>query len=148
MGRRDWPASLAIARPRVQGGLDSGKPTRRPLSSTTVGDYYAKWLPAYRGRTARALEDSTRREYEISFRLHIVPLPTARMRLRDLTAPDVRDWLVQLERRNAPPATIRRARIALRVMLACAVEDGDIVSNPAAGVRYIVRARGGAGGEV
>src|SRR5262245_7586683 len=32
-----------------KGGLDSGKTTRRPLSSETVGDYYGKWLPAYSG---------------------------------------------------------------------------------------------------
>lgn len=120
-----------------KGGLDSGKTTRRPLSSKTLSAYYKSWLANYRGRTARGLEDSTRRGYETSFRLHILALPIARIRLRDLGAPDIRDWMVQLERRGASPSTIRRARIALSVMLACAREDGDIASNPAAGVRYV-----------
>ncbi len=121
-----------------KGGLDSGKTTRRPLSSDTIAAYYETWLPNYRGRTSRGLEDSTRSGYEISFRLHILPLPIARMRLRDLGAPDVRDWLAQLERRGASPTTIRLAKAAMAVMLATAVEDGDIASNPASGVRYVL----------
>src|SRR5438128_5955491 len=76
-----------------KGTLDSGKSTRRPLSSTTVADHYAQWIAGYRGRTARGLDENTRREYEISFRLHILPLKIARIRLRDLAPPDVRDWL-------------------------------------------------------
>ncbi len=120
-----------------KGGLDSGKTTRRPLSSKTLSAYYKNWLANYRGRTARGVEDSTRRGYEISFRLHILPLLIARIRLRDLDAPDIREWMVQLEQRGASPSTIRRARIALSVMLACAREDGDIASNPASGVRYV-----------
>jgi integrase len=59
------------------------------------------------------------------------------MRLRDLGAPDVRDWLAELERRGATPTTIRKAKAALSVMLACATEDGDIAANPVTGVRYI-----------
>jgi integrase len=117
--------------------LGSGNSTRRPLSSETVGGYYEGWIGGYRGRTARGLEESTRREYKISFRLHILPLGVARLRMRDFAAPDVRDWLAQLERRGASPSTIRRAKAALSVMLACAVEDGDLGSNPAAGVRYV-----------
>jgi integrase len=120
-----------------KGEMASGKTSRKPLSSETVGGYYEGWIDNYRGRTARGVQASTVREYKISFKHHILKLPIARTRLRDLTAPDVRDWLLELERRGASPATIKRARIALRVMLACAVQDGDITSNPAAGVRYI-----------
>ena len=117
--------------------LDSGTTTRRPLASTTLGDYHEPWLKGYRGRTARGLEDSTRREYEISFRLHIVPLPIAGLKMREVGAPDVRDWLAELEERGCSPTTIRKAKAALSVMLASAVEDGDLGSNPAAGVRYV-----------
>ncbi len=128
--------TLDLAR-EFKGGMDSGKRTRRPLSSQTVRDYFPAWLSGFRGRTSRGLEQSSRREYEISFRLHIDPLPIARMRMRDLGAPDVRDWLTDLERRGCSPTTIRKAKAALAVMLACAVEDGDLASNPAAGVRYV-----------
>jgi integrase len=118
-------------------GIGPGQASRRPLSRETVAGYYESWIESYRGRTARGLEESTRREYKISFRHHIVPLTIGRTRMRDLVAPDVRDWLAQLERRGASPSTIRRAKAGLSVMLACAVEDGDIGSNPAAGVRYV-----------
>ena len=128
--------TLDLAREH-KGSLASGKTTRRPLSSETVASYFERWIVTYRGRTSRGLEESTRHEYEISFRLHILPLPIARLRMRDLGAPDVRDWLRELERRGCSPTTIRKAKAALSVMLACAVEDGDLSSNPAAGVRYV-----------
>src|SRR3984885_8860351 len=134
--RKQMFPTLDVAR-EFKGGLDSGKTTRRPLSSQTVGDYFPVWLEGFRGRTSRGLEESSRREYEISGRLHILPLPIARMRMRDVAAPDVRDWLVELERRGCSPTTIRKAKAALAVMLACAVEGGDIAANPAAGVRYV-----------
>jgi Phage integrase, N-terminal SAM-like domain len=98
-----------------KGKLDGGKSTRRPLSSQTVADYYNTWIKRYRGRTARGLEPSSRREYEISFRLHILPL-IGRMRMRDVAAPDVRDWLQALEREGATQPTIRKAKAALQVM--------------------------------
>jgi integrase len=116
--------------------LGSGKTTRRPLSSKTIAEYYPDWIEAYSGRTARGLSESTRREYKISFRLHLLTDPIARVRLRDLAAPDVKDWFKRMEKRGASPSTIKRARIALRVMLADAAEDGDVSSNPAANVRY------------
>jgi integrase len=120
-----------------KGALDSGKTTRRPLSSKTVADYYEGWLPSFRGRTSRGLDDTTREVYVASFRLHILKLPIARIRMRDLAAPDVRDWMRDLELRGASPSVVRNARAALSVMLGCAVEDGDLGSNPAAGVRYV-----------
>jgi integrase len=120
-----------------RGKMASGTTQRQPLSSVTVADYYEAWLPNYRGRTARGFEDSTRREYEISFRLHILPLRIAGMRMRDLTAKEVREWLKDLERRGASPTVIRKAKVAFSAMLACAVEDDDLGSNPATGVRYI-----------
>jgi integrase len=117
--------------------LGSGLTTRRPLSSDTVGAYYETWIESYRGRTKRGLEESTRGGYEDSFRRRILPLPIARVRMRELVAPDVRDWLAQLERQGATPSMIRLAKAGLSVMLATAVEDGDIGSNPAIGVRYL-----------
>jgi integrase len=128
--------TLDLAR-EFKGGLDSGKTARRPLSSQTVGDYFAEWLKHYRGRTSRGLEESTRREYDTSYRLHILPLPIARMRMRDVGARDVGKWLAALERRGCSPTTIRKAKAALAVMLACAVQDGDLAFNPASGVRYV-----------
>jgi integrase len=129
-------STLELAR-EFKGEVARGKARRRPLSSKSIADYYASWIVAYRGRTARGLSESTRREYEISFRLHVLTDSIAHIRLRDLAAPDVQEWFERLEGRGASPSTIRRARVSLRVMLACAVAAGDLWSNPAADVRYV-----------
>lgn len=129
-------ATLDLAREHKR-GIGPGLATRQPLTSDTVADYYAGWIDNYRGRTARGVQASTTREYRISFEHHVLKLPIARMRLRDLTPSVVKGWFAELERRGASPATIKRARIALRVMLADAVENDEITSNAAADARYI-----------
>jgi hypothetical protein len=129
-------ASYELAREH-KGKMTSGTNTRRSLSPQTVADYYDGWFPRYRGRTSRGLEQSTRSVYEISFRHHILPTAIARIRMRDLGAPEIREWFGELEERGATPTVIRRAKRVLSVMLACAVEDGEIMANPATGVRYV-----------
>jgi integrase len=128
--------TLDLAREHKR-GIGPGQASRRPLSRETVAGYYEGWIGNYRGRTTRGVQDATTRDYRISFEHHVLPLAIAQTKLRDLTPRGVRDWFVQLEKRDASPATIKRARIALRVMLACAVEDDEITSNPAADARYI-----------
>jgi hypothetical protein len=59
------------------------------------------------------------------------------MRMRDVGARDAGKRLAALERRGCSPTTIRKAKAALAVMLACAVQDGDLAFNPASGVRYV-----------
>jgi integrase len=133
-------ASLEEAR-QFKGDLDGGRSPRRPRSSETIGDAFPTWLESYRGRTRRGLEESSRREFETSFRLHIEPLGIARVRMRDLDAVEIKEWFAALERRTCSPNTIRKARAALAAMLADALEDGQIAANPAAGVRYVASAR-------
>lgn len=134
--RRQMFPTFELAREH-KSKLNAGAAPRVPLSRDTVASYYERWLPAYRGRTSRGLDESTRREYRISFQHHILPLAIARIRMRDVSSANVRDWLRELEDRGASPGTIRRAKAALSVMLACAAEDSAIAANPAIGVRYV-----------
>jgi hypothetical protein len=76
-------AKFELAR-EFKGELDSGRTNRRPQSSKTVAEHYSSWLPSYRGRTARWLEESTRRDYQTSFEKHVLPFKIARIRVRDL----------------------------------------------------------------
>jgi integrase len=133
--RKQLFPTFELAR-EFKGKLDSGT-SRAPLSSTPVADYFATWIDSYTGRTSRGLEDTSREEYRRSFTLHVLPLAIARTRMRDVRAPDVRDWLRELEGSRVPPATIRKAKAALSVMFATAVEDGDLGSNPVSDVRYV-----------
>jgi hypothetical protein len=120
-----------------KGSIDSGAATRQQRSSETAGNYYPDWIANYRGRTKRELQESSRREFTTSFEHHILPLGIAKIRMRDLQAPDLKQWFKALEKRGASPNTIRKARAALATMLADALEDGAITVNPAAGVRYV-----------
>jgi integrase len=133
--RKQLFPTFELAR-EFKGKLDSGT-SRAPLSSTPVADYFTTWIDSYTGRTSRGLEDTSRGEYRRSFTLHVLPLALAQMRMREVRAPDVRDWLRELEGRRVPPATIRKAKAALSVMFATAVEDGDLGSNPVSDVRYV-----------
>lgn len=110
---------------------------KQPTTKQTVLDYYEKWIDSYRGRTARGLEDTTRDEYRRSFRLHVLPFPLAREKLRDVTSRDVSDWFGDLEAKGVHPPSIRKAKAALSAMLATAAQAGDIAANPAVGVRYV-----------
>jgi hypothetical protein len=96
---------------RFKATIEAGSGPRRPLSSQTVDEYRLAWLPGFRGRTSRGLGDSTRCEYEMSFRLHLAPFRIAAMRMRDVGAIDVRDWLAELETRGRSPVTIRKAKL-------------------------------------
>lgn len=136
--RKQLFATFELAR-EFKGKLDSGT-SRAPLSSTPVARYYEAWIDSYTGRTSRGLEETSRDEYRRSFTLHVLPLPIARLRMREVRAPDVRDWLRELERAGVPPSTIRKAKAALSVMFATAVEDGDLGSNPVSDVRYVASA--------
>ena len=132
--------SLELAR-EFMGDMSSGRITRRPRSSEKIADHFPVWLEHYRGRTKRGLEESTRREYQISFDRHIKGLGIGGIRMRDMAAPDIKNWFTALEHQGCSPNTIRKARAALAAMLADAVDDGAIAANPAAGVRYVPTAK-------
>ena len=133
--KRMFP-TLELAREH-KSKLGAGTRSRKPQTKATVAVYFAEWLPRYRGRTSKGLDDATREEYARSFKLHILPLPIARIRLRDLDARDVNDWLEEVERRGASPWTIRNAKAALGAMLATAVQFEGIERNVSTGVRYV-----------
>ena len=107
-----------------KGAMDSGKTTRKPLSSDTDRGYYELAAELPRPHRPAGLRTSTLREYGISFEHHILPLPIARTKLRDLTRQTYATGLPSLERRRRvaghdPPREIAlrscsRARVARR----------------------------------
>ena len=117
--------------------LGAGTRSRKPQTKETVADYFEGWIDSYRGRTSKGLDDATREEYARSFKLHILPMTIARIRVRELDSRDVNDWLVEVERRGASPWTIRNAKAALSAMLATAKQLDGIERNEAKDVRYV-----------
>lgn len=114
-------------------GADIVRGEYRALSRITVGDYAGEWISIYTGRTKRGLGEGTRDDYRGALERAIVPV-LGRLRLAEVEPRDVKRLAAELSARMAP-ASVSKTMAPLKAMLACAVEDGLIRSNPSAGVR-------------
>lgn len=123
------------AQGRVRQPGQSKRPTR-----DTFEAYALRWIDGYAGRTARGFSASTRDGYRDALTRHAIPF-FARYRLAEIEPADVRGFVRRLENRGLAPASVRRYVAPLRAMFAQAVEDGDLRSNPASGVRVAGKSR-------
>jgi integrase len=122
----------------------------RALSRITFDDYAPEWIRTYQGRTSRGFRDSTRAEYARdlgldpnTFKPHD-PLRGAiaffgRMRLSEIEPRDIKRYAAFHSARGLAPSSVRLEIAPVRAMLATAVEEGLIRSNPAAGLRIAAR---------
>lgn len=101
---------------------------RRAFRAFTVGGYAAHWLAL-----CASLKPRTRKEYEQKLAKHILPALGAR-RLVDVNRGHVRKLLAAKLQAGLSKNSVRLIHATLRAMLAAAVEDEIIKSNPAAGV--------------
>jgi integrase len=128
----------------------------REVSRVTFVGHAPEWIRHYQGRTSRGFREGTREGY--ARELGVDPKtfepvdPPAgairffgRMRLSEITAPDVKAYVRELDARGAAPSTIRNAIAPVKAMLGDAHEDGLIRSNPARGVRVAVSSSNGDG---
>jgi integrase len=124
----------------------------REPSKTTFADYAAEWVKTYAGRTSRGLRESTREDYART--LGIDPStgepfdpPTRAVaffgarRLSEIRPSDVKRYAAEVAGRGVSRDTVRLALAPVKALLATAVEDDLLDSNPAAGLR-IARAVG------
>lgn len=132
---KSFHRTLAEAR-EAKGRRQSGDST--PVTRQTLEDYARDWLAGYQGRTARGFSASSRRDYERALEQHALPF-FAGWRLADVGPPDVRRYSRHLEALGLAPASVVKNLVPLKAMLATAVEDGAVRSNPAAGVRVNAR---------
>jgi integrase len=107
---------------------------RTPESRASFEGYAREWLSTYRGRTGRGISDSTLRNYRSALELRAIPY-FRDWKLAELEPPDVRAYVVRLEREGLAPSHVRTVLAPLRAMFATAVEDGALRFNPTAGVR-------------
>jgi integrase len=100
--------------------------------------YATRWIDSYSGRTARGISDATRDSYRDAVtRLAIPFFGTAP--LDRIDPPLLREFIDHLARRGLAPASVRRAYAPVRALLASAHADGHLRTNPAQGVRVIIR---------
>lgn len=79
------------------------------------------------------LRPSTRSRVEGIVRLHVLPR-FGPWRLVDITHQEVQDWVAALSASGLAPATVQKTHQQLSKMLAAAVKDRRLATNPAAGV--------------
>lgn len=97
-------------------------------TATTLAAYALPWLDRVKARSA----PQTYTSYECKARLHILPAPFAHVRLIDLDRSSLKAWVAAQATDGKSSRFSIKTRVGiLRAMLAEAVEDGLIPSNPA-----------------
>jgi integrase len=89
----------------------------------------AEWLA-----TAAHVRPKTHAHYESILRVHVLPT-FANTPVAAITSSDVRRFIAERVNVGAAPGTVRSARKVLRLVLATAVAEGAIRTNPCDGVR-------------
>jgi integrase len=112
----------------------AGRGEYAPLSRVTLAEYLPEWLSTYAGRTSRGLRAQTKLEYQRDLERHALPF-FANQRLAEIEPRDIKRLITSLIEQGLSRNSVRRRLAPLRALLATAVEDGLIRSNPALGVR-------------
>jgi integrase len=151
-GKKKYAPTLAEAeRLRKTLGADVIRGEHRALSRVAFADYAPEWIASYAGRTSRGIRDVTKRDYARELGLDpntLEPIEPARaafaffgrMRLAEIEPRDVKRYAAEVAGRGVARDTVRLAVAPLRALLATAVEEGLIRSNPAAGLRIATTA--------
>jgi integrase len=117
----------------AKGRRDGGD--RRAASRADFEDYARDWLTSYRGRTKRGrISDRTRKLYRRDVERWAIPF-FAGSKLAEIEPPEVRAFVTHLEAAGLRASTVRSVLAPVRAMLATAVEDGSLASNPAREIR-------------
>lgn len=121
---------------RFKGKVDSGE--SQPTSTEPFRTYAERWLQSYTGRTARGVSTITRASYRDAIERLAIPYFKTTP-LERIDPPMLRKYIEHLAKKGLAPNSVRRAYAPVRAMLATAYEDGQLRSNPAVGVRVIVK---------
>jgi integrase len=106
----------------------------RALSKVTFVEYAGGWITSYAGRTSRGIRDATRDDYRKTIEHEAIPF-FGRMQLAAIEPADVKRYAQAVAARGVAPNTVRLALAPVKALLATAVEEGVIRSNPSAGLR-------------
>ena len=150
-GRQHWRSAATLAEARRlkhEFEADVARGEHRELGRLTFGDYAREWIECYQGRTNRGFRESTRRGYRqaledraIPFFDRIRPLRLAQIEPRDVKAYVM--WLCdeKAQGKRLADRTVRTNLAPVQALLATAVEEGILRTNPAFGVRIARRDR-------
>jgi integrase len=112
----------------VQADLARGELLNPRESRLTLDVWADRWLGGL------AVKNSTRQQYESSWRVHVAPV-FGRREARSVTYADCVNFIKELEERGHGPGTVGAARKVLRLVLSEAERADAIRRNPAADLR-------------
>jgi integrase len=136
--------TLAEARDaKAQLRADVSRAEYRPAARISFLDYAVRWIATYDGRTARGIRPRTIRDYRRWLGLDADGNPTGggavayfgKTPLALITAQDVKQYAAECVAKGMARNTVRLRVAPIKALLATAVEEGVIRSNPAAGLR-------------
>jgi integrase len=103
-------------------------------SKVTFVEYAPKWIDGYRGRTDKGIKPETLADYRKTLERDALPF-FGRMRLSHIRPRDVKEYAVELESKGVSAGTVRVKLAPVKALLADALDEDLIRTNPAAGVR-------------
>ncbi len=114
---------------RAEARLEEGRPTVTRHGAVRF-TYYVneQWLPHH------VVEPTTKESYRYAINRHLMPY-FGSIKLIDVTAPLVREWVTWMVERGASPATRRHVRIILSAIFTTAVNDRLIPYHPVKGIK-------------
>jgi integrase len=124
----------------------------RAQSKVTFAEYAPEWIRSYAGRTSRGVRDATKDDYRRRLGLDEKGEPLldkdrnatgaiaffGRAQLAAIEPRDIKKYAQELAKRGLAPNTVRLHLAPVKALLATAVEEGVIRSNPSAGLRLAV----------
>ena len=108
----------------------------RTLSKISFEDYAREWIEQYGGRTKRGVREATRDDYRRTLDQRAIPF-FGRMRLAEIEPRDIKRYASSIASQGKSANTVRLSLAPVKALLATAVEDGLIRSNPSMGVRFV-----------
>jgi integrase len=121
-------AAARTIKSELQADLARGE--YRSESKQTVQAYFETWSRTYTGRTGRGVRPETLADY-----CRVL----GRLKLAEVTPQHVKGLATRLTNSGKAPGTVRLVLAPLRAMLATALEEGLIRSNPCTGIRIAQR---------
>ncbi|RSZ64404.1 site-specific integrase [Corynebacterium hylobatis] len=101
-----------------------------PHERMTVGELWRLWEPVH----ATTVKPRTAYSRRSTWHVHVAPAWSSRVASRIRKA-HVTEWVADMTRAGASPATVHQAAVVLRLVLGYGVDAGVLIVNPASGVR-------------
>ena len=87
------------------------------------------------GRTTRGFTQRSRKAYAMLLDTYAIPFLGPEVKMAEVDRKLARGFVAHLAKQALSPASIKKCTVPLAAMFATAVEDGDLLANPFAGLR-------------